>query len=151
MEVLGMPWPRRWPTLANWQQAADVLSRSYTPERPNWSEPVRGGMGSIADQLGDQAQAQTISIATRLETRAWIEPAILSNLGLSYALTRQQLLLAEQVLRQASGSPRADTRVRAQSRAGAVLQGKFAEAEQIERQDHRPQGRRRQCHRDPPG
>src|SRR5260370_23426485 len=37
-------------------QADDVLSRSYTEERPNWSSlSVRG---SIADQVSDHAKAQ---------------------------------------------------------------------------------------------
>jgi Flp pilus assembly protein TadD len=62
------------------------------------------------------------------------EPNVLSNLGLSYALTKQ-LPLAEQVLRQAAASPRADSRERDNLALVLSLQGKFSEAEQVERQD----------------
>jgi Flp pilus assembly protein TadD len=112
------------------QQAADVLSRSYTPERPNWSS--MSAQGSIADQLGDHAAAQeyyrnALKIAPA-------EPSVLSNLGLSYALTKQ-LPLAEQVLRQAAEAPKADARVRDNLALVLSLEGKFAEAEQVERKD----------------
>jgi Flp pilus assembly protein TadD len=112
------------------QQAADVLSRSYTAERPNWSS--MNVQGSVADQLGDHARAQqyyqnALKIAPG-------EPVVLSNLGLSYALTKQ-LPLAEQVLRQAADNPRADSRMRDNLALVLALEGKFGEAEQIERQD----------------
>jgi Flp pilus assembly protein TadD len=116
------------------QQAADVLTRSYTAERPNWS--TMSVQGSVADQLGDHAGAQefyrnALKIAPG-------EPNILSNLGLSYALTKQ-LDQAEQVLRQASESPRADQRVRDNLALVLSLQGKFAEAQKVEQQDRSPQ------------
>src|SRR5579863_4237483 len=38
------------------QRAADVLSRSYAPENPDWSD--MSAQGSVADQLGDHAAAQ---------------------------------------------------------------------------------------------
>jgi Flp pilus assembly protein TadD len=133
MEVLGA-YGKALADAGQLQQAADVLSRSYTPERPNWSD--MSAQGSIADQLGDHTQAQQYyRDALKL---APDEPAVLSNLGLSYALTKQ-LPLAEQVLRQASDSPRADTRVRDNLALVLSLQGKFDEAERIERQDHSPQ------------
>jgi Flp pilus assembly protein TadD len=116
------------------QQAADVLSRSYTSERPNWSS--MSVQGSIADQLGDHAKAQdyyrgALKIAPG-------EPAVLSNLGLSYALTKQ-LGPAEQALREAAASARADIRVRDNLALVLSLEGKFAEAEQISRRDRSPQ------------
>jgi Flp pilus assembly protein TadD len=115
-------------------QADDVLSRSYTEERPNWSSlSVRG---SIADQIGDHAKAQefyrdALKIAPG-------EPNVLSNLGLSYALTKQ-LGPAEQVLRQAADSPRADGRVRDNLALVLSLEGKFPEAEEVSRRDRSPQ------------
>jgi Flp pilus assembly protein TadD len=129
MEVLGA-YGKALADAGELQQAADVLSRSYTPERPNWSS--MSVQGSIADQLGDHAKAQdyyrdALKIAPG-------EPTILSNLGLSYALTKQ-LPLAEQVLRQAVANPRADSRVRDNLALVLSLEGKFAEAEQVERQD----------------
>lgn len=112
------------------QQAADVLSRSYTAERPNWSN--MNVQGSVADQLGDHAQAQKYyRDALKLAPG---EPTILNNLGLSYALTKQ-LPLAEQVLRQAADSARADSRVRDNFALVLALEGKFGEAEKVERQD----------------
>jgi Flp pilus assembly protein TadD len=112
------------------QQAAEVLSRSYTAERPNWSN--MNVQGSVSDQLGDHPQAQkfyhdALKIAPG-------EPTILNNLGLSYALTKQ-LTLAEQTLRQAADSPRADARMRENLALVLALEGKFAEAERVERQD----------------
>ncbi len=112
------------------QQAADVLSRAYTPERPNWSD--MSVQGSVADQLGDHVKAQDFyQNALKIAPG---EPTILSNLGLSYALTKQ-LTLAEQVLRQAADSPRADARVRDNFALVLALEGKFAEAEKVEERD----------------
>ena len=111
-------------------QAKDVLSRSYAEERPNWD--IMSVQGSVADQLGDHVGAQqfyrdALKIAPG-------EPRVLSNLGLSYALTKQ-LPLAEQTLRQAVISPRADARMRQNLALVLALEGKFAEAEKIGQQD----------------
>ena len=38
------------------KEAADVLARAHTPERPNWS--ILSAQGAVADQLGDNAAAQ---------------------------------------------------------------------------------------------
>jgi Flp pilus assembly protein TadD len=116
------------------QQADDVLSRSYTAEEPNWSS--MSVQGSIADQLGDHTKAQNLyRDALKIAPG---EPNVLSNLGLSYALTKQ-LPLAEQVLRQAAGDSRADSRVRGNLALILSLEGKFAEAEQVERRDRSPE------------
>ncbi|WP_204322246.1 tetratricopeptide repeat protein, partial [Streptococcus pneumoniae] len=56
-------------------------------------------------------------------------PSILSNLGLSLALSRK-LPQAEQVLRQAAAHPQADRRVRQNLALVIGLQGRFAEAEE---------------------
>jgi Flp pilus assembly protein TadD len=114
-------------------QAADVLSRSYTPERPDWSS--MSAQGSVADQLGDHAQAQqfyhdALKIAPN-------EPNVLSNLGLSYALDKQ-LPLAESTLRQAAAQPAAGRRVRDNLALVLALEGKFAEAEKINERDMPP-------------
>jgi Flp pilus assembly protein TadD len=58
----------------------------------------------------------------------------LSNLGLSYMLTRD-LPKAEEVLRQAYASTRADGRVRQNLALVVGLQGRFAEAETIVKAD----------------
>ena len=65
------------------------------------------------------------------------EPAVLSNLGLSYALSRN-LPEAEQALRQANAHPRADARVRHNLSLVLALQGNFKEAEEIQLKDMPP-------------
>ena len=62
------------------------------------------------------------------------EPSVLSNLGLSYMLTRE-LPQAEETLRRAYGNPRADGRVRQNLALVVGLQGRFAEAETIAKGD----------------
>ena len=64
-------------------------------------------------------------------------PTVLSNLGLSYMLTKN-LPKAEEALRQAYASGRADARVRQNLALVIGLQGRFAEAEQIVRADLPP-------------
>jgi Flp pilus assembly protein TadD len=116
------------------QQAADVLSRSYTPENPNWSD--MSAQGSVADQLGDHEQAKEFYRgALKIEPN---EPTVLSNLGLSYALTKQ-LPQAETTLRQAVAQPSADRRVRDNLALVLSLEGKFAEAQRISERDMSPE------------
>jgi Flp pilus assembly protein TadD len=111
-------------------QAKDVLSRSYAAERPNWD--FMSAQGSVDDQLGDHAAAQQLyQEALKIAPG---EPRILSNLGLSYALTKQ-LPIAEMTLRQAAASPRADSRVRQNLALVLALEGKFDEAQKLEEQD----------------
>jgi Flp pilus assembly protein TadD len=133
MEVLGA-YGKALADAGQLQQAADVLSRSYTEERPNWSS--MSVQGSIADQLGDHVKAQQFyRDALKI---APAEPNVLSNLGLSYALTKQ-LPLAEQSLREAAASPRADSRVRDNLALVLSLEGKFDEAQQVEQRDRSAQ------------
>jgi Flp pilus assembly protein TadD len=116
------------------QQAQGVLEGADTPDNPNWS--VVSTRGSIADQLGDHAAAQGY-YETALKLAPG-EPSVLSNLGLSYALSRN-LPQAESVLRQAAESPRSDMRERQNLALVLALQGKFAEAEQVSARDLPPQ------------
>ncbi len=62
---------------------------------------------------------------------------MLSNLGLSYALSRN-LPMAETTLRTAVAQPGADMRVRQNLALVLALQGKFAEAEGVSRNDLSP-------------
>ncbi|MDB5569659.1 MAG: hypothetical protein JWN93_842 [Hyphomicrobiales bacterium] len=115
------------------QEAANVLQGAHTPERPNWT--VLSAQGSVADQMGDHAGAQGYyGSALKIVPG---EPSVLSNLGLSYALTKK-LPLAEQTLREASANPRADARVRQNLALVLALQGKFSEAEDIQKRDLPP-------------
>ncbi len=115
------------------REAAEVLGRAHTPERPSWS--VLSAQGSVADQLGDHAQAQGY-YATALKIMP-NQPQVLSNLGLSHALQRQ-MPEAEKDLRLAAAQPGADMRVRQNLALVLALQGKFAEAEDISRRDLAP-------------
>lgn len=115
------------------QEAADVLSRAHTPERPNWT--ILSAQGVVADQMGNHSAAQGYYQAALKIVPG--EPSVLSNLGLSYALDKQ-LDRAEQTMRQAVTSPRADARVRQNLALVLALEGKFAEAEDLERHDLSP-------------
>jgi Flp pilus assembly protein TadD len=112
------------------REAADVLSRAHTPENPNWS--ILSAQGVVADQMGDHATAQGYYQAALKIVPG--EPSVLSNLGLSYALDKQ-LDRAEQTMQQAVASPRADARVRQNLALVLALEGKFAEAENLEKHD----------------
>lgn len=115
------------------QEAADVLTRAHTPERPDWS--VLSTQGSIADQLGQHEAARAFyDQALKIKPN---DPTVLSNLGLSYALARQ-LSRAEETLLTAAKQPGADLRVRQNLALVLALQGKFAEAEEWSRRDLAP-------------
>ncbi len=115
------------------QEAQDVLGRSHTPERPNWS--VLSAQGSVADQLGDHAGAQGFYVAALKIVPN--QPQVLSNLGLSYAL-EHRLTDAEASLRRAVAQPTADMRERQNLALVLSLEGKDAEAESITRRDLPP-------------
>lgn len=111
-----------------------MLQGAHTPERPDWS--VLSAQGSVADQMGDHKNAQAF-YASALQIAPG-EPTILSNMGLSYALSRN-LPEAEKTLRQAYAHPRADARVRHNLALVLALQGKFPEAEAIQKKDMTPE------------
>ena len=115
------------------REAADILNKAHTPERPNWS--ILSAQGSVADQMGDHGQAQGFYQAA-LKIRP-DDPMVLSNLGLSYALSRD-LPRAEATLREAASQPRADTRMRQNLALVLALEGKFSEAEEVSRRDLSP-------------
>jgi Flp pilus assembly protein TadD len=111
-------------------QARDVLAKSYPMERPDWT--ILSVQGAVEDKLGNYEQAQQYySEALKIAPG---EPSVLTNLGLSYALSRQ-LPDAERALRQAAASPRADARTRENLALVLALEGKFGEAEAISRED----------------
>ncbi|MGA9600627.1 MAG: tetratricopeptide repeat protein [Methylocystis sp.] len=114
-------------------QAADVLSRAHTPEKPDWS--VVSAQGTIADELGDHVTARRY-YDEALKIRP-DDPGVLSNLGLSYALSRQ-LPRAEETLKEAALQPGADMRVRQNLALVLALEGKFDQAEEWSRRDLSP-------------
>jgi Flp pilus assembly protein TadD len=115
------------------REAAEVLPRAHTPDRPNWS--ILSAQGSVADQLGDHEQAQAYYTAALKIAPA--QPYVLSNLGLSYALSKK-LPQAEKALQEAAAQQGADSRVRQNLSLVLALEGKFDSAEKVSRRDLSP-------------
>jgi Flp pilus assembly protein TadD len=114
----------------NFQQAFDTLGRAHTPANPDWR--ILSVQGTTLDQLGrhDEARryyASALKIAPE-------EPSVLSNLGLSYMLSKD-LAKAESTLRRAQARGTTDPRVRQNLALVVGLQGRFAEAETIVKAD----------------
>ena len=114
----------------NFQQAFDVLGRAHSPDNPDWR--ILSVQGTALDQLGRHDEARRY-YASALKIVPG-EPSVLSNLGLSYVLSKD-LPKAEETLRQAYASAKADGRVRQNLGLVVGLQGRFAEAESIVKAD----------------
>jgi Flp pilus assembly protein TadD len=114
----------------NYDQALDVFTRAHTPDQPDWK--ILSAQGAVLDEMGrhDQAQRHYASALKIMPD----DPSVLSNLGLSYALSKD-LPRAEATLRRAAARPGADSRVRQNLALVVGLQGRFAEAESIARAD----------------
>jgi Flp pilus assembly protein TadD len=114
----------------NFQQAFDVLGRAHSPDNPDWR--ILSVQGTALDQLGrhDEARRYYASALKIVPD----EPSVLSNLGLSYVLSKD-LPKAEENLRRAYASGRADARVRQNLALVIGLQGRFADAESIVKAD----------------
>lgn len=118
----------------NFQLAFDVLSRAHTPDSPDWR--ILSVQGTALDQMGKHQEARGYyASALRI---APDEPSVLSNLGMSYVLSRE-LPKAEETLRKAQATGRADARVRQNLALAVGLQGRFAEAETIASADLPPE------------
>ncbi|QWG12729.1 tetratricopeptide repeat protein [Bradyrhizobium sediminis] len=114
----------------SFQRAFDVLTRAHSPDNPDWR--ILSVQGTTLDQLGRHEEARRYyASALRIVPD---EPSVLSNLGLSYVLSRD-LPKAEATLRKAYGNARADARVRQNLGLVVGLQGRFAEAEEIVKAD----------------
>ncbi len=118
-------------------QAKDVLTRAYSPDAPKWD--VLSVQGAVADRMGDHETAmafyrEALKIAPN-------EPAVLTNMGLSLALTKQ-LPEAERVLRQAAASREANATTRGDLALVLALEGKYAEAERVGETDLSPDAAR---------
>jgi len=106
----------------------DVLDHAHTPADPDWR--ILSAQGAALDQMGRHDEAQRY-YATALRI-APDEPSVLSNLGLSYALSKD-LVRAEATLRRAAVQPRVDSRVRENLALVMDLQGQAAHAEGLAR------------------
>jgi Flp pilus assembly protein TadD len=117
----------------SFQQAFDVLSKAHSPDNPDWQ--LLSVQGTALDQMGRHEEARRY-YASALKIMPG-DPSVLSNLGLSYMLSKD-LPKAEETLRQAYASPRANARVRQNLALVVGLQGRFAEAESIVKADLPP-------------
>lgn len=119
--------------VGSYSQALDVLSRAHTPDQPDWR--ILSAQGAVLDQMGRHEDARRYySHALKIMPD---EPSVLSNLGLSHALSKN-LTKAESTLRRAADQPTAEPRVRQNLALVVGLQGRFAEAETIARGDLSP-------------
>jgi Flp pilus assembly protein TadD len=117
----------------DYQQAFDVLGHAHSPDQPDWR--ILSAQGAVLDQMGRHTEAQRFYLtALKIVPN---EPSVLSNLGLSYALTHD-LPDAERVLREAAAQHPVDPRVRQNLALVVGLQGRFAEAETIAQADLPP-------------
>lgn len=114
----------------NFSQAFEVLGRAHTPDQPDWR--ILSAQGAVLDQMSQHEEARRY-YASALKIVP-DEPTILSNLGLSYALSKD-LARAETTLKRASVRGGDDPRVRQNLALVVGLQGRFAEAEKIARAD----------------
>ena len=110
----------------NFEQAFDVLSQAHSPEDPDWR--ILSVQGAVLDQQGKFEEArQYYASALRIVPD---EPSVLSNLGLSYVLSKE-LGKAEEVLRKAYSHAGNDRRIRMNLAVVLGLEGHMAEAESI--------------------
>jgi Flp pilus assembly protein TadD len=116
-----------------YQQALQVLEGATTPDQPDWH--ILSAQGAVLDQLGRHEDAQRHYL-TALKIVP-DEPTVLSNLGLSYALSKN-LTDAETTLRRAAAHQPVDPRVRQNLALVVGLQGRFPEAESIAQADLPP-------------
>ena len=107
-------------------EALGALGRAHTPDQPDWR--ILNAQGVVLDQMGKHADAQRYyETALRMAPN---EPAVLSNLGLSYALSKD-LVRAEETLRRAAADARAEPKVKQNLGVVLALRSKFEEAERV--------------------
>lgn len=114
-------------------EALLAFAKAQDPRKPDWR--IMNAEGAVLDRLGRTVDAQQrYHAALRLAPE---EPTILSNLGLSLALSEKPDE-AEAVLRRAVAQPTASAKIRQNLALVLALQGKYAEAEELARRDLPP-------------
>ena len=87
------PTAARWSTTATTSRASTTLSRAHTPDNPDWH--ILSMQGTALDRLGRHEEARRYyNNALKIKPD---EPSVLSNLGMSYVLSKQ-LAKAEEAL-----------------------------------------------------
>ena len=115
------------------QEALRPLALLAQSDPHDWR--ARSALGAALDQLGrfDEARAAyREALAIHAD-----DPAVLTNLGVSHLMANEPDQ-AEPILRQASALPNAPPEARQNLAIALALQGKFDEAEQLERIDLPP-------------
>jgi Flp pilus assembly protein TadD len=126
-ELLGA-YGRALADVGRYQQALNVLGLAHTPDQPDWR--ILNVQGAVLDQLRRHAEARhDYNEALRIKPN---DPSVLSNLGLSYALT-DDLKQAEETLRLAAVQPGAAPKIRQNLALVVGMEGRVAEAERIAR------------------
>lgn len=125
MPLLGA-YGRALADVGQYQQALTTLERAHTPDNPDWR--ILNVQGAVLDQMGRHAEAQR-HYASALKIMP-NEASVLSNLGLSYMLTKD-LKNAEATLKRAAAQPNAGPKVRQNLALVVGLLGRFDEAEKI--------------------
>ncbi|WP_458759715.1 tetratricopeptide repeat protein [Afipia sp. TerB] len=110
----------------SFKQAFDILSRAHTPANPDWR--ILSVQGTTLDQMGKHEEARRYyASALKIVPE---EPSVLSNLGMSYVLSKD-LPKAEATLRRAYARGGTDPRIRQNLALAIGLQGRTAEAEAL--------------------
>ena len=118
----------------NFQQALEVLGRAHSPDDPDWR--ILSAQGAVLDQLGRGEEArQYYASALRIVPE---EPSVLSNLALSYVLSKD-LAKAEETLRRANARSDASPRVKLNLALVVGLRGNMAEAESLAKEGRPPE------------
>ena len=118
----------------NFKQALDVLERAHSPDQPDWR--ILSVQGAVLDQMGRHEEAQRY-YASALKIVP-DEPSVLSNLGLSYALSKDLKRAEDDAAARLRATATGDKRVRQNLALVVGLQGRFQEAETIARADLPP-------------
>lgn len=116
-----------------YKEALAVLNNAHTPDAPDWH--ILSAQGAVLDQMGRHDEARRYYMTAL--AAAPNEPSVLSNLGLSYALSHD-LKNAEATLRKAVALPGASEKTRQNLALVVGLQGRFDEADKIARADLPP-------------
>ncbi len=117
----------------NPQEALRPLASVASLDAHDWR--VRSALGAALDQLGRYTEArQAYTEALAIQPN---EPGVLTNMGVSH-LMEGDPAAAEPILRQAVAQPNAPAEARQNLAVAIALQGRFDEAQQLERIDLPP-------------
>ncbi len=115
------------------QESLRPLAMTARDDPADWS--VRSALGAALDQVNRPVEARQ-AYREALEIKA-DDPGVLTNMGVSYLMTGD-IQDAEKTLQQAAALPGATAETRLNLAVAIALQGRFEEAERIQRVDIPP-------------